>query len=125
MMKKGKTKKDKKDMVIAILATCILVGGLLNIFKELRDLDEKNNSFYSSSYLSVPDFDFNEGYNIGYNSSYIKVELLKEQKQILVTPVKSGDTELKIKYKTTSGEDKSLSYSISVRKGLSLEIEDE
>ena len=124
-MKKGKTKKDKKDMVIAILATCILVGGLLNIFKELRDLDEKNNSFYSSSYLSVPDFDFNEGYNIGYNSSYIKVELLKEQKQILVTPVKSGDTELKIKYKTTSGEDKSLSYSISVRKGLSLEIEDE
>ena len=124
-MKKGKMKKDKKDMVIAILATCILVGGLLNIFKELRDLDEKNNSFYSSSYLSVPDFDFNEGYNIGYNSSYIKVELLKEQKQILVTPVKSGDTELKIKYKTTSGEDKSLSYSISVRKGLSLEIEDE
>ncbi len=112
-------------MVIAIFATCILVGGLLNIFKELRDLDEKNNSFYSSSYLSVPDFDFNEGYNIGYNSSYIKVEILKEQKQILVTPVKSGDTELKIKYKTTSGEDKSLSYSISVRKGLSLEIEDE
>lgn len=43
--------------------------------------------------------------------------------ELKVTPVKTGDTTLKLDYITDSGENKTVSYEINVRKGLSLEIE--
>ena len=57
------------------------------------------------------------------NSNYIKVELLRDEKQIKVIPTNPGNTTLKISYMSISGKSKSLSYNISVRKGLSLDIE--
>ena len=123
MKTKSKVRNDKKNIIITILAICVLVGGLLNVFRELRDLKERETTFYSSSYLSITDCDFNANYNFDYNSSYIKVELLEDEKQIKVTPTKPGDTTLKINYVSILGENKSFSYEISVRKGLSIDIE--
>lgn len=121
-MKKRKT-SDKKNTIITILAIALVISGLLNIFTEIIGKDAKETMLYNSSLISVQDGNFNKDYKFIYNSSYIKVELLENKNELKITPIKIGDTKLEINYITISGENKTVSYEINVRKGLSLEIE--
>ena len=123
-MKKKNQKKDNKNIIITILALCVIVGGIFNILNELADKKEKDTSIYNASIISIVDGDFSKNYSFEYNSSYVKVEEDIIKKEVKVTPIKQGDTTLKINYITTSGENKTLSYEISVRNGLSLNIKD-
>ncbi len=122
-MKKKNVKNGKKDIIIIVLAIIVLISGIWNILNILREDKELRTSFYSASYLSLLDGDFDKEYNFTYNSSYIKVEFEKEKKEIKVTPIKPGDLTLKIDYTTNFGEKKTKTYDISIRKGLSIEIE--
>ena len=119
---KNKKTNEKKNIVITLLLIALIFSGLLNIFNAITENDSEKTMFYSASYISIQDGDFNKDYNFTYNSSYVKIELIQEKKELKITPVKTGDTTLKVDYITDSGENKTVSYEIDVRKGLSLEI---
>lgn len=121
-MKKKRT-KDKKNIIIIILALCVIAGGIFNILNELADKKEKDTAIYNPSIISIVDGDFSKNYSFEYNSSYVKVEEDIIKKEIKIIPVKVGETLLKINYVSTSGEKKNVSYEIKVRSELSLKID--
>ena len=120
MRKKKNT--DKKNIIIAILAVLIIVSGVLNIIHELTDKDSETK-YFNLSYIPISYGDFSKKFEFNYNTDYIKVNILPEENKLEITPIKEGNTTLKISYHTVTGEEKNISHEISVHSRLFTEID--
>ena len=118
-----KKNTDKKNIIITILAVLVIASGVLNIIHELKNKDFDKTKYYNLSYILISDADFSKKIEFNYDTDYIKVNLLPEENKLEITPIKEGNTTLKIAYTTNTGEEKNISHEISVHSRLFSDID--